>query len=106
MYLQHNHVRSSGGGQVLRATQHFNKNRKVHVTYPLYSYYSYYSYYSDGDQRVAVVSRNLSCTTCIATTVVRSLQHGFSCMCRRQSTLPVLTTLTTACFPLVTVASS
>jgi len=86
--------------EALQVTQH-----EVHVTYPLYSYYSYYSYYSNGNHGVAVVSRNLSCTTCIATTVVRSLQHGFSCTCRRQSTLPVLTTLTTACFPLVTVTT-
>jgi len=78
MYLQHNHAGSSRGGQVMRATHHFNKKHEVHVTYPLYTYYSYYSYYSDGDQWVGVVSSNLSYTTCIATTVVRSLQHGFS----------------------------
>ena len=59
--------------EALHVTQH-----KVHVTYPLYSYYSYYSYYSNGNQRLAVVNRNLSCTSCIATAWNVVLQQWIS----------------------------
>ena len=86
MYLQHNHVRSSRGGQVGEA-QRYNITSAGSRGGPIKKrYYSYYSYYSNGNHGVAVVSRNLIYSSCITTAGVRLLQHGFSCTCRRQST--------------------